>query len=430
MRVSALTILFAAAALSAQTGDVHQTDSGKTITVIPNLVVLPTVVRDRKGELVTGLTAQDFVLKASSGRSLDNAKVQTISAFGPAAGIPLTVGVLVDASRSQREQLPDERAAIEGFIDKGLQATDSGFVVQFAKEIELLHDATAERPKLTNAVHLIGTESANFHTADAGDTRDSEGRLVHNGGVSLYDAVYLSADEVTSKAQGRKALIVFTDGIDVGSKETLTDALEAAQRADTVIYAVYFRNKDQQRDFRNAQNQNRRAGFPGGGYPGGGYPGGGYPGSYPGGNNPNNPNSPNNPNNPNNPNSPNYDPNNPNNPNYPNPNDPNNPNGTGNTPNRPAGSPTRKPSVDGHQVLERLCGETGGAVFEVSKRDSIDAIVAKIGEELRAQYRLGFLPDAGAAKDGYHQIDLELTGERAKQRLDIQVRSGYYVGSN
>jgi VWFA-related protein len=402
MRVSALTILFAAAALSAQTGDVHQTDSGKTITVIPNLVVLPTVVRDRKGELVTGLTAQDFVLKASSGRSLDNAKLQTISAFGPASGIPLTVGVLVDASRSQRDQLPDERAAIQSFIDKGLQPTDSGFVVQFARDIELLHDATAERPKLTNAVKLIGTESANFHTADAGDTRDSEGRLVHNGGVSLYDAVYLSADEVTSKAQGRKALIVFTDGIDVGSKETLTDALEAAQRADTVIYAVYFRNKDQQRDFRNAQNQNRRAGFPGGGYPGG-YPGGGYPGSYPGGNNPNNPN-------------------------YP--NDPNNPNGTGSTPNRPAGSPTRKPSVDGHQVLERLCGETGGAVFEVSKRDSIDEIVAKIAEELRAQYRLGFLPDAGAAKDGYHQIDLELTGERAKQKLDIQVRSGYYVGSN
>jgi hypothetical protein len=86
--------------------------------------------------------------------------------------------------------------------------------------------------------------------------------------------------------------------------------------------------------------------------------------------------------------------------------------------------------VDGHQVLERLCGETGGAVFEVSKRDSIDEIVAKVAEELRAQYRLGFLPDAGAAKDGYHQIDLELTGERAKQKLDIQVRSGYYVGSN
>jgi VWFA-related protein len=404
MRVSALTILFAAAALSAQTGDVHKTDSGKTITVIPNLVILPTVVRDRKGELVSGLTAQDFVLKASSGRSLDNAKVQTISAFGPAAGIPLTVGVLVDASRSQRDQLPDEKSAVQTLFDKGVQATDSGFVVQFAKEIELLHDVTADRTKLDNAAKLIGTESANFHTADAGDTRDSEGRTEHHGGVSLYDAVYLSTNEVTSKVQGRKALIVFTDGIDVGSKETLTDALEAAQRADTVVYAVYFRNKEQQRNFNNNQNQNRRSGgypgggYPGGGYPGGGYPGGGYPGGgYPGGNNPSNPNDPNNPN--------------------------------GGTPNGRT-SPTRKPSVDGHQVLERLCGETGGAVFEVSKRDTVNDILTKIAEELRAQYRLGFLPDAGAAKDGYHQIDLELTGERAKQKLDIQVRSGYYVGSN
>jgi VWFA-related protein len=84
--------------------------------------------------------------------------------------------------------------------------------------------------------------------------------------------------------------------------------------------------------------------------------------------------------------------------------------------------------VDGKKTLERICGETGGRVFEVGKKQSIDDIYKQIGEELRAQYRVGFSPAGDAAKDRYHQINLALTGDEGKKKLDVQTRDGYYMG--
>ena len=79
-------------------------------------------------------------------------------------------------------------------------------------------------------------------------------------------------------------------------------------------------------------------------------------------------------------------------------------------------------------MLERICGETGGRVFEVSKKETIDDIYKQIGEELRAQYRLGFTPSGDAAKDRYHQISRALNGDDSKKKLDVQTRDGYYMG--
>ncbi len=417
-----LCLLAASAVCFAQDGKpVLQTRPDKpeksTLSVNANLVVLSVVVRDKKGALVNGLTKDDFVLKAG-GRSIQNAKPdsiheQTIKYFDHDTDVPLTLGLLVDVSRSQRDALPEEKKASESFLENTLapakaaaagvasRPADKAFVIQFAKPIELLQDVTDTRPRLQKALDELGTESPTFHNTDTGDTTDSEGRRVRTGGTSLYDAVYLAANEITAKQTGRKALVLLTDGVDVGSKESLSDAIEAAQRSDTIVYAVFYKGKDQQRqsDNYNRNNNNRRGGY-GGGYPGGGYPGGGYPGGgggYPngGGNNPNDPNSPNAPGN-----------------------------------NRPGGGPSRKPNVDGRQVLERICGETGGAVFEVSKKLPVDQILTQIGEELRSQYRLGFTPDAEVAKYGYHQIDLSLKDAEANKKNHIQVRDGYYAADS
>jgi VWFA-related protein len=395
-----------------------ETAPKSAITVNANLVILTAVVRDGKnGALVNTLTKDDFILKAG-GRVLDakdaSIQPQTIKYFDHDTDVPLTLGLLVDVSRSQREVLPDEKTGSQAFLTSSLAAAspaaagkparpaDKAFVVQFARQIELLEDVTDSRPKLEQGLHELGTESPTFHTTDdnngdTGNGTDSEGRRIRTGGTALYDAIYLSANEVEAKQTGRKALVVLTDGVDVGSKESLTDAIEAAQRADTIVYAVYYKGNEGHDNGGFPGGNRRGGGFPGGGggYPGGGggYPGGGYPGGggggYPGGGG-----------------------------------------GGGNRGPNGGGGGGRKPSVDGKQVLERLCGETGGAVFEVTKKETVDDIFTKIGEELRSEYRIGFTPDAAAAKYGYHQIDLSLSKPDDNKKLRVQTRDGYYANDS
>jgi VWFA-related protein len=385
-----------------------------TLSVNAKLVVLSVVVHDNKGKIVNGLTKDNFLLKAG-GRSIRDLKpdaihTQTIKYFDHDTDVPLTLGLLVDVSQSQRDVLEEERKGSEVFLektlaagvgespkDKGYRAPDKAFVVQFAKPIEMLQDVTEKKPRLEKALDELGSQSPTFKI-DETDTNDSEGRRVHNGGTSLYDAIYLSANEVQSKEKGRKALVILTDGVDRGSKESLADAIESAQKSDTVVYAVYYKGKDQPRQNDRPGGGQRRSQFPfpggGGGYPGGGggYPGGG--GGYPGGGG--------------------------------NGGGGNNPNGTGNG----RTEPSHRPNVDGRQVMERICGETGGAMFEVSKKLPVDEILTEIGDELRQQYRIGFTPQGDEAKYGYHQIDLELKNADDNKKNRIQVRDGYYVSDS
>jgi VWFA-related protein len=390
-----------AASSAPQAAEKPAADAG-TLSVKANLIVLPVIVRDKKGALVNDLKKEDFSLQVDG-------QAQPIRYFDHDNDVPLTLGLLVDVSGSMKSQLDQERSASQSFLDtmlapsNGNRGSDKAFVVQFAKQVELLQDTTDAHPKLQRALSELGTDSAHFHTADdtSGPATDSEGRYIRHGGTALYDAIYLSGNEVMAKQTGkRRAIIVLTDGVDRGSKESLTDAIEAAQRADTIVYGIYYKGEAPRQDFNRG---NRRAGgYPGGGYPGGGYPGGGYPGGgYPGGGYPGG--------------------------GYPGGGYPggNNPSGQQQP---PRGGDDHKPYVDGKHVLDRICGETGGRVFEVSRKEPIDDIYKQIAEELRQQYRLGFTPTGDAAKDRYHQISLDLTGDDAKKKLDIQTRDGYYMG--
>jgi VWFA-related protein len=346
-----------------------------TLSVDARLVNLPVVVRDNKGALVQNLTKADFTLQVDG-------HPQTIRYFDLDKDLPLTLGLLVDTSQSQRNALDDERTASTAFLDSMLTGSkDQAFVVQFARTIELLQDLTTSRPKLQAALKDLDSspQSDRSTTSDPDDTDSNSSRRDRaRGGTTLYDAVFLASDELMSKQKGRKALIVLTDGDDRGSKEKLTDAIEATQRADTIIYAIYFKGEQQRSD--NNNGGNRGGGFPGGrggiGFPGSG--GGGYPGGGGG---------------------------------------------------RGGNNPNRQPEnrTDGRKILERMAKETGGRMFEVSKKQPVADIYAEIGKELRAQYRLGYTPDTLTAGDGYHQIDLALSGSD-KKKLTIQTRDGYYTG--
>ncbi len=374
-RAAALILFCLPASLLAQADPAKsatptQTDAKPTtLSMDARLVTMPVVVRDKKGALVQNLTKDDFVLQIDG-------KPQTVRYFDHDANLPLTLGLLVDTSMSQRSVLDDERTASSTFLEEMLASKqDKAFVIQFARQTELLQDITDSKPKLQAALKDLDSAPP----ARSSDETDDEGRRIRsNGGTVLYDATFLASDEVMKKQKGRKAMILLTDGADRGSKESLTSAIEAAQRSDTTLYAIYFKGEEHHQDDNRGT---RGGGFPGG--RGGGFPGGG--GGYPGGGGQG-----------------------------------------GGRGGQGGGRPSERANVDGKKILERMTSETGGRLFEVTRKQTVADIYKQIGEELRAQYRLGYTPDADHAAEGYHQIDLTLKSDKDKRT--IQTRDGYYTG--
>jgi VWFA-related protein len=356
-----------------------------------NLIIVPVAVRDKKGDLIKGLTKDDFSLQ-TGGKDL------LIRYFDNDGNQPLTLGLLVDVGQNMQSALDEEKKASQAFLAAMLtQKGDRAFVLHFAHDIELLQDVTDDHARLDKAVRELGTQSGTFKTSTDEGTKDTEERVIHGHGTSLYDSVYLASDEILQAQKGRKALVLITDGVDGGSKEVLTDAIEEAQRANIALYAIYIRAALPQQKWQNGQNMPTHSP---------------YPSQYPG-TNPTNrvPNT--------------------------NPNDPtndycrNDPNDT-RCPSSPThGQQPRKSNVDGKQVLARMCGETGGHVFEVSKKLSVEQIYAQIADELRTQYLIGFTPDGVATKSGYHQLDLRMTGnykdQQKERKIEVQARDGYYM---
>ena len=149
------------------------------------------------------------------------------------------------------------------------------------------------------------------------------------------------------KQQGRKAVIILSDGVDIGSKVSLERAVEAAQRSDTIVYSILFADDE-------AYGNSGFGGFGGIGRHGGRLP--------------------------------------------------------------------QEQRPDGKKVLERMSKETGGRMFEVSKKLPIEKIYSQIEEELRSQYSLGYTPDRPDLSPGYHLIQV-----KAKPKdLTVQARAGYY----
>ena len=204
-----------------------------TIPVDVKVVTLPVTVRDKKGKIVRDLTKDDFELQ-------EDGKPQSIRYFSQETNLPLTVGLLVDTSMSERDNIDRERSASRSFLDQMItRPVDRAFVIHFDREIELLQDLTSDHAKLEKAVGLIDTQQAveSISTSDQGSGSHRGGR---GAGTKLYDAIFLACDEITKKQTGRKAIVVLTDGEDRGSQETLNSAIESAQKAETVVYTIYI----------------------------------------------------------------------------------------------------------------------------------------------------------------------------------------------
>jgi VWFA-related protein len=312
------------------------------ISVQVKVVSVLATVRDKHGKIIPDLTKDDFVLE-------EDTHPQTITYFSRETDLPLTLGLLVDTSRSQRQVLEAERNASYSFLDQMLREKDLAFVIHFDREVELLQDLTSSHKKLETALKELDEPSFSHGGRSSGGSRGSNDRA----GTLLYDAVYLASNEEMKKQQGRKALIILSDGVDHGSKESLSTAIESAQRSDTVVYSILFSDQEPFGDHGNF------GGFGGMGRHGGmGRDGSGYP---------------------------------------------------------------QHEHVDGKKILERISEETGGRLFEVSKKLPIDEIYNQIEEELRNQYSLGYTPTTDSGP-GYHKI--HLTTKQKEQT--VQTRQGYY----
>ena len=220
----AAAILFSTAACVA--GQEAPAAPPSVLKVRTEVVNVYAVVRNKQGRLISNLNKDDFELT-------EDGVPQTIRYFSRAPDTPLTLALMIDTSPSQRTVLPLEQRQAIDFIHEVMRPKDLMCVLHFDVEVELLQDFTASDSFLMRAVAETAINGGGGQGPLPG-TFPSPGA----GATHLYDAVWLVSTQLMNHQVGRKVAIMLTDGEDQGSKETLRAALEAAQKADLIVYAV------------------------------------------------------------------------------------------------------------------------------------------------------------------------------------------------
>ena len=249
---AALVYLCLAGSLAGQQAAENR-DTPTKISIVSKVVTLPVTVRDKHGKIVSDLTPTDFTLQ-------EDGRPQSIKYFEQVVDMPLVIGLLVDTSLSQKNVLDEEKVASGVFLDDMLKPDrDNAFLIHFDFEVELLQDLTSSTEELRRGLVELEMPS-----------QESMRQRRHiTGGTLLYDAVYLASHDLMQRKKGRKALILLTDGGENGSKEGLEQAVEAAQRADTVVYSILFADDHPSLGFGGGRRGRRGGGWPGVGFPSG-----------------------------------------------------------------------------------------------------------------------------------------------------------------
>ena len=292
-----------------------------TLKVEVNLVNILFNVRDKKGGLVGSLNKDDF-------KVFEDGKEQEIKYFNRETDLPLTIGLLIDVSASQMNLIEIEKNAAYQFFGSVLRKQDLAFLISFGEESELLQDYT-NSPKLLRA----GLEGLHVSSGVGGFGPGPVPTISQPRGTVLYDAVYVaSADELKGQV-GRKVLVLITDGEDEGSKYKISQAIEAAQKADAIIYGFYYVDQ--------AFYRGHGMIFAGG----------------------------------------------------------------------------------SDSTLRQMSEDTGGHVFHVDRRTTLQQAFDELQDEMRSQYAIGYTP-ANPAKDGtFRKIEIK-TGNKDWK---VQARKGYYA---
>jgi VWFA-related protein len=294
------------------------------IKVDVDVVNILASVRDKKGGLIANLEKNDFTV-------LEDGKPQAIKYFTKETDLPLTIGLLVDVSGSQRNLIDIERSAASQFFTQVLRKKDEAFLIMFGEECELLQDYTGSPRLLKEGLSQLRVSSGvgGIHPGPVPTIGQARGTV-------LYDAIYLAATDKLRSEVGRKVIVVITDGVDQGSRLTRNQAIEAAQKADAVIYSIDY------------ADPGAYGGF--GGF--GGLGGGG-----------------------------------------------------------------------GEGELRKMSDETGGHVYKVDRKHTLDQVFSELQDEMRSQYSIGYTPTNDVKDGSYRHLEVRL----ANKDLKAQARKGYFA---
>src|SRR5690242_20227322 len=202
-----------------------------TIKAEVSLVNIFATVRDKQKHIVPNLKQEDF-------RIFENDQEQKIAFFSAEKTLPITLGLLIDTSGSEQNRLPAEQDAASRFLNQVMRKGDEAMILSFDLDVDLLSDFTEDRAQLQRAIH---------HTQiNGGGPMVTPGTLPSGpNGTHLYDAIWVACGEKLATEAGRKALVIVTDAEDFGSKVTVEEATEAAQRTNTVVHFLLVHDPGQ-----------------------------------------------------------------------------------------------------------------------------------------------------------------------------------------
>jgi Ca-activated chloride channel family protein len=196
------------------------------IQVETHLIDTTLSVRDADGRIVTGLTQEDFTV-------VEDGVSQKIRFFAHDNQLPLSIGLIIDASGSQEKFVKEHQKDIETFLHQVLEPSDQAFALCFGNHLRLVSDSTATVPAIMDGIRSFDKGNMDFPEIGPKEEREL--------GTALYDAVFFSITEkLAAIHQRRKVLLIFSDGEENSSEHDLLDAIGAAQNADVLIYAIRY----------------------------------------------------------------------------------------------------------------------------------------------------------------------------------------------
>ena len=327
----------------AKTEEIPVEDDDEVIKIETNLITIPVSVLDRDGRFISGLAQKDFQI-------FENGIKQKIDYFANVEQ-PFTVVLLIDVSASTEYRIDEIQDAAIAFIDQ-LRPNDRVVVISFDEEIHVLSPVTNNRNVLRNAIRQMAV-----------------GR-----GTSLYEAVEHAIGQELRQIEGRKAVVLFTDGVDTTSQNAnYQSTVRESEEADAMIYPIRYDTFDggQGGGQTYPRRRQRRGGWgdvlgdilSGGNTRGGGGGGGGANGSW-------------------------------------------------------------QDYETGMRYLQQLAQNSGGRYFEAN--NDLNAAFTGIAEELRRQYSIGYYPEKVGQRGERKQIKVRVM----RPNLVVRARNSYIVGEN
>ncbi len=196
------------------------------IQVETHLIDTTLSVRDADGRIVTGLSQNDFTV-------VEDGVPQKIRFFAHDNQLPLSIGLIIDESGSQEKFVKEHEKDIETFLKQVLEPNDQAFALCFGNHLRLVSDSTSSAPIIMDGIRSFDKGNMDFPEIGPKEEREL--------GTALYDAIYFGITEkLAAIHQRRKVLLVFSDGEENSSEHDLLDAIEAAQNADVLIYAIRY----------------------------------------------------------------------------------------------------------------------------------------------------------------------------------------------